>query len=84
MKLTIDLYFSFYRSRQGVCKTPMTCFSGMVRWPKDSKCYTLHTRGPCAKGKLIVMGKNRLAECKVRAAAMNDFRLLHMYNTIYY
>lgn len=38
----------------------------MVFWPQDSKCYTLHTRGPCAKGKLITLGKSKIAECKVR------------------
>lgn len=64
---SIYTYLSFIHSRQGVCKTPLTCFSGMARWPQDSKCYTLHTRGPCSKGKLMVMGKNKLAECKVKA-----------------
>lgn len=53
------------KKRKGFCKTPPECRNGMVYWPQDSKCYTLHTRGPCPKGKLFVMGKNRLAECKV-------------------
>ncbi|XP_055316811.1 uncharacterized protein LOC129576172 isoform X3 [Sitodiplosis mosellana] len=52
------------KKRKGFCKTPPECRNGMVHWPQDSKCYTLHTRGPCPKGKLFVMGKNRLAECK--------------------
>lgn len=51
--------------RKGMCKTPPPCFNGMVYWPQDSKCYTLYTRGPCPKGKLILIGKNRIAECKV-------------------
>lgn len=57
----------FYRpkKRRGTCKTPSECLNGMVYWPQDSKCYTLHTRGPCVKGKLITLGKNRIAECKV-------------------
>lgn len=60
-------YFYVYRpkKRRGTCKTPSDCLNGMVFWPQDSKCYTLHTRGPCAKGKLITVGANRIAECKV-------------------
>lgn len=53
------------KKRRGTCRTPTECSSGMVFWPQDSKCYTLHTRGPCAKGKLITLGKSRIAECKV-------------------
>lgn len=78
---SFDLYFSFVHRRQGVCKTPLTCFTGMVRWPQDSKCYTLHTRGPCSKGKLIVMGKNKLAECKVRVAAMNEPTIIMIHSS---
>lgn len=37
----------------------------MVSWPKDEKCYTTFTRGPCPKGKLIVMGENGIGKCKV-------------------
>lgn len=61
------LFSHIFRSkkRRGVCKTPTPCFNGMIFWPLDSKCYTLHTKGPCSKGKLIVQGKNRIAECKV-------------------
>lgn len=53
------------KKRKGFCKAPQQCLNGMIYWPQDSKCYTLHTRGPCPKGKLIVIGKNRIAECKV-------------------
>lgn len=37
----------------------------MVFWPKDGKCYTLHTKGPCTKGKLLNISKDRIAECMV-------------------
>lgn len=60
------------KKRKGICKAPQQCLNGMTYWPQDSKCYTLHTRGPCPKGKLIVIGKNRIAECKV-----SDLRFIH-------
>lgn len=63
------------KKRKGFCRTPPECRDGMVYWPQDSKCYTLHTRGPCPKGKLFVMGKNRLAECKVRLIVKWNFSL---------
>lgn len=69
--LTEVIFFHYARpkKRKGYCKTPPICRNGMIYWSQDSKCYTLHTKGPCPKGKLFVMGKNRLAECKVRMCA---------------
>lgn len=41
------------KKRFGYCKAPDKCYNSMVFWPHDGKCYTLHTRGPCQKGKRI-------------------------------
>lgn len=68
MIATISCLFCRPKKRRGTCKTPSECLNGMLFWPQDSKCYTLHTRGPCAKGKLITLGRNRIAECKVSYA----------------
>ncbi|XP_046807570.1 uncharacterized protein LOC111685867 isoform X1 [Lucilia cuprina] len=51
-------------NRWGVCKTPRSCPDDMVFWPKDGKCYTKLTKGPCTKGKLIVLNDEGLAECQ--------------------
>lgn len=37
----------------------------MLYWPKDGKCYTRLTKGPCTKGKLLVLNEEDLAECQV-------------------
>lgn len=37
----------------------------MIFWPKDSKCYTAYSRGPCPHGKLLIEGFNQTAECDV-------------------
>lgn len=36
----------------------------MIFWPQDSKCYTMFTKGPCVKGKLLVANEEGLAECQ--------------------
>lgn len=52
-------------NRWGVCKTPRSCPDNMLFWPKDGKCYTKLTKGPCTKGKLLVLNEDDLAECQV-------------------
>lgn len=37
----------------------------MIFWPQDNKCYQIHTKGPCSKGKLISLDNNGIARCKV-------------------
>lgn len=49
--------------RWGVCKIPATCLPGMAFYPQDSKCYSLHSRGPCSKGKLLSIGNDNIAQC---------------------
>lgn len=53
------------KQRWGICKAPEKCSDGMIFWPKDAKCYGLFTRGPCARGKLLVHGQGNIAECDV-------------------
>lgn len=52
------------KKRWGICRAPDNCTKGMVSWPQDSKCYTLFSKGPCAKGKLLVANEEGLAECR--------------------
>lgn len=72
------VFFFRPKKRKGFCKTLPECRNGMVYWPQDTNCYALHTRGPCPKGKLFVMGKNRLPECKVFVTffRMENFNIL--------
>lgn len=52
----------------------------MAYWPPDGKCYTLHTRGPCSRGKLLNWGKDRLAECSVSYSIEDLLNLIHLYD----
>lgn len=38
----------------------------MIFWSKDARCYAQYTKGPCVKGKLLVLNEDGLGECKVR------------------
>ncbi|XP_075161371.1 uncharacterized protein LOC142234172 isoform X1 [Haematobia irritans] len=53
-----------HSNRWGMCKTPRTCPENMIFWPHDGKCYTRLTKGPCTKGKLLVLNDEGLGECK--------------------
>lgn len=37
----------------------------MAFFPKDAKCYNLYTRGPCSRGKLLVLDTDQIAKCMV-------------------
>ncbi|XP_034949164.1 uncharacterized protein [Chelonus insularis] len=51
--------------RWGICKEPEKCSEHtQVFWPRDEKCYTKLTRGPCPKGQLLTLNKDNLAECQ--------------------
>uniref|UniRef100_A0A182FTP4 DUF4789 domain-containing protein n=1 Tax=Anopheles albimanus TaxID=7167 RepID=A0A182FTP4_ANOAL len=52
------------KQRWGLCKSTEICDSGMIFWPQDNKCYQIHTKGPCSKGKLISLDNNGIARCK--------------------
>ncbi|XP_053953273.1 uncharacterized protein LOC128860064 isoform X1 [Anastrepha ludens] len=54
-------------NRWGTCKTARQCPVGMIYWPKDGKCYAQYTKGPCVKGKLLVLNEDDLGECKCEA-----------------
>ncbi|XP_055384230.1 uncharacterized protein LOC129613919 [Condylostylus longicornis] len=49
--------------RWGKCEKPRPCPKGMLFWPRDTKCYTKFTRGPCRKGKLLVLDDDEIARC---------------------
>ncbi|XP_074095978.1 uncharacterized protein LOC141525391 isoform X2 [Cotesia typhae] len=49
--------------RWGVCKKPEKCDRGKLFWPRDEKCYSKLTRGPCQRGQLLVDGMDGIAEC---------------------
>ncbi|XP_008217155.1 multiple epidermal growth factor-like domains protein 10 isoform X1 [Nasonia vitripennis] len=52
------------KKRWGVCRDPEPCLSSNeVFWPRDGKCYSRHTRGPCPKGELLILDKDGLAAC---------------------
>lgn len=51
-------------NRWGMCKEPSQCPMGMLFWPKDGKCYSMYTKGPCSKGKLLIQNEHGLAQCK--------------------
>lgn len=68
------------KKRTGICKIPTPCFNGMINWPRDGKCYTLHTRGPCARGKLLAIGNDKIAECLVRFLIFLFFSVFFFFN----
>ncbi|XP_067643794.1 uncharacterized protein [Eurosta solidaginis] len=54
-------------NRWGICKMTKQCPMGLIYWPKDGKCFTQYTKGPCVKGKLLVVNDDGLGECKCEA-----------------
>lgn len=56
---------NIYRSKRfGECKTPEQCPErGQVFWPRDKKCYSRLTRGPCPKGQLLTLNNDNLTIC---------------------
>lgn len=66
------ILYTTYRSsnRWGSCKIAKQCTVGMIFWPKDGRCYAQYTKGPCVKGKLLVLNKDGLGECKVCIVSM--------------
>lgn len=62
-KLILNLFSP--KMRLGQCRQPTGCINGMAYWPADGKCYTLHTRGPCSRGRLLSWNQDQLAECAV-------------------
>jgi len=52
------------KRRWGVCRDPEPCDEkGEIYWPKDGKCYTKLSKGPCPRGELLVVGEDGLATC---------------------
>lgn len=62
--MTLKLFNFSSRQRLGECKDPEPCPErGQVFWPRDNKCYSRLTRGPCPKGQLLTLDDDNLAVC---------------------
>ncbi|XP_014612082.1 PREDICTED: uncharacterized protein LOC106791159 [Polistes canadensis] len=52
------------KRRWGICREPESCSKiGDVYWPRDNKCYSKLTKGPCPRGELLILGEDGLAKC---------------------
>ncbi|CAH1275763.1 unnamed protein product [Diabrotica balteata] len=60
----------------GTCKQMKACSKGNeIYWPKDGKCYKTFSRGPCAKGQLIIEdSKSKIPVCSCDETQLQEYR----------